>query len=64
VSDWNSKKQEAVTQSSAKAQCVSAATNQQIWPMKFYEMKVEETRSMLFQEKYQGGVWEIDIFLI
>jgi len=28
VSDWNSKKQEEVTQSSAKAQCVPAATNQ------------------------------------
>ena len=63
VSDWNSKKQEKVTQSSTKA-CVSVATGKTIWPMKFYQMKVGKMRSMfgVFREKYQGGVLELIFF--
>jgi len=65
VSVWSSKKQEGITQSSTKDECVSAAIDQKTWPTKFCHMKVGKMRLMLgfFQEKYQGGVLQIDIFL-
>jgi hypothetical protein len=47
VSVWSSKKQERITQSSTKAQRVSAATDTEIWQMKFCQMKVGKMRPML-----------------
>jgi len=35
VSVWSLKKQEGITQSSTKAECVSAAIDQKTWPMSF-----------------------------
>jgi len=47
VSVWSLKKQEGITQSSTKVECVSAAIDQKTWPMKFYQMNVGKMRSML-----------------
>jgi len=47
VSVWSLKKQEGITQSSTKAECVSAAIDQKTWPMKFCQIKVGKMRPML-----------------
>jgi len=44
---WNSMKQGGINKSFVEAECVYAATDQKNWSMKFYQMKVENMRSIL-----------------
>jgi len=55
---WNSKKQGGINESSVEVECVSTATYQKNWSMKFYLMKIEKMRSMfgIFSRKYSRRI--------